>query len=64
MAYRSKNVPKSISGFWGHFYFKTFLWNIQQRKFRLSPFKQHGVPFPLVVAEGDILTVDVLVASL
>ncbi len=36
----------------------------QQRKLRLSPFEQHGVPFPLVVAEGDILPVDIPVASL
>ena len=35
----------------------------QQRELRLSPFEQHGVAFPLVVAEGDILTVDVPVAS-
>ena len=40
------------------------LWDIQQRKLRLSPFEQHGVAFPLVVAEGDILTVDVPVARL
>ena len=38
--------------------------DIQQRKLRLSPFEQHGMAFPLVVAEGDILTVDVPVASL
>ena len=38
--------------------------DIQQRKLRLSPFEQHGVAFPLVVAEGDILTVDIPVASL
>ena len=36
---------------------------IQQRKLRLPPFEQHGVAFSLVVAEGDILTVDVPVAS-
>ena len=29
--------------------------NVQQRKLRLSPFEQHGVPFTLVVAESDIL---------
>ena len=29
-----------------------------------SPFEQHGVAFSLVVTEGDILTVDVPVASL
>ena len=40
------------------------LWNIQQRKLRLSPFEQHGVAFSFVFAEGDILTVDVPVASL
>ena len=38
--------------------------DIQQRKLRLPPFEQHGVAFPLVVAEGDILTVDIPVASL
>ena len=41
-----------------------FLWYIQQRKLRLSPFEQHDVAFPLVVAEGYILTVDVPVARL
>ncbi len=42
------------------------LWSrdIQQRKLRLSPFEQHGVAFPLVVAESDIFPVDVPVASL
>ena len=42
------------------------LWSrdIQQCKLRLSSFEQHGVAFPLVVAEGYILTVDVPVASL
>ena len=40
------------------------LWHIQQCKLRLSPFEQHGVAFSLVVTEGDILTVDVSVASL
>ena len=40
------------------------LWDIQQRKLRLSPFEQHGVPFPLVVAESDILPIDVPVARL
>ena len=35
---------------------------IQQRKLRLSPFEQHGVAFPLVIAEGYILPVDVPVA--
>ena len=39
-----------------------FLQNIQQLKLRLPPFKQHCVPFPLVVAEGDILPIDVPVA--
>ena len=38
--------------------------NVQQRKLRLSPFEQHGVPFTLVVAESDILPVNVPVASL
>ena len=37
--------------------------DIQQCKLRLSPFEQHGVAFSLVVTEGDILTVDVPVAS-
>lgn len=40
------------------------LWDIQQRKLRLSPFEQHGVPFTLVVAESDIFPVNVPVASL
>jgi len=40
------------------------LWYIQQSKLRLSPFEQHGMPFALVVAEGDILPVDVPVARL
>ena len=44
--------------------YSSFLRNKQQRKLRLSPFEQHGVAFPLVVAEGYILTVDVPVASL
>ena len=39
-----------------------FLWYIQQRKLRLSPFEQHGVPFSLVVAESDILLINVPVA--
>ena len=38
--------------------------NVQQCKLRLSPFEQHGVPFPLVVAESDILPVNVPVARL
>ena len=38
--------------------------NVQQRKLRLSPFEQHGVPFTLVVAESDIFPVNVPVASL
>ena len=38
--------------------------NIQQRKLRLSPFEQHGVPFTLVVAESDIFPVNVPVARL
>lgn len=41
-----------------------YLWYIQQCKLRLSPFEQHGVPFPLVVAESDILPIDVPVARL
>lgn len=36
--------------------------NIQQRKFRLSSFEQHGVPFTLVVAESNILPINVPVA--
>lgn len=40
------------------------LWDIQQRKLRLSPFEQHGVPFTLVVAESDILPIDVPIACL
>ena len=38
--------------------------NVQQRKLRLSPFEQHGVPFTLVVAESDIFPVNVPVARL
>ena len=38
--------------------------NVQQRKLRLSPFEQHGVPFPLIVTESDILPVDVPVTRL
>lgn len=45
-------------------HFVSSLWDIQQCKLRLSPFEQHGVAFSLVVTEGDILTVDVPVASL
>ena len=41
-----------------------YLWYIQQCKLRLSPFEQHGVPFPLVVAESDIFPVNVPVARL
>ena len=37
--------------------------NIQQCKLCLSPFEQHGVPFTFVVAESDILPIDVPVAS-
>ena len=37
---------------------------IQQCKLRLSPFEQHRVPFSLVVAESDILPIDIPVASL
>ena len=44
--------------------FHLWSWDIKQRKFRLSPFEQHGVPFPLVVAESDILPIDVPVARL
>jgi len=35
------------------------LWNVQQCKFRFSSFQQHGVPFPLIVAETDILPINV-----
>ena len=38
--------------------------NVQQRKLRLSPFEQHGVPFTFVVAESDIFPVNVPVARL
>lgn len=50
---------------WFHrrFFVYLHLWDIQQRKLRFSPFEQHGVAFTLVVAEGDILTVNVPVAS-
>ena len=41
-----------------------FLRNIQQRKLHLSPFKQHGMPFPFVVAESGIFPINVPVASL
>ena len=44
--------------------FRLWSWYIQQRKLRLSPFEQHGMAFPLVVAEGYILTIYVPVASL
>ena len=42
--------------------FRLLLRNVQQRKLSLSPFEQHGVPFTLVVAESDILAVNVPVA--
>ena len=38
--------------------------NIQQCKFCLSPFEQHGVPFTFVVAESDIFPINVPVARL
>ena len=44
--------------------FHLWSWDIKQRKFRLSPFEQHGVPFNLVVAESDIFPVNVPVARL
>ena len=44
--------------------FHLWSWDIKQRKFRLSPFEQHGVPFTLVVAESDIFPVNVPVARL
>ena len=40
------------------------LWYIQQRKLSLPSFEQHGVAFPLIVTESDILPIDVPVASL
>ena len=42
----------------------SMLRNVQQRKLRLSPFEQHGVSFPLVMAESDIFPVNVPVACL
>ncbi len=42
--------------------FRLLLRNVQQRKFRLPPFEQHGVPFTLVVAESNILPINVPVA--
>ena len=44
--------------------FHLWSWDIKQRKFRLSPFEQHGVPLTLVVAESDIFPVNVPVARL
>ena len=44
--------------------FHLWSWDIQQRKLRLSPFEQHRVPFSLVVAESDILPIDVPIACL
>ena len=44
--------------------FHLWSWDIKQRKFRLSPFEPHGVPFTLVVAESDIFPVNVPVARL
>lgn len=44
--------------------FLRYLGYIQQRKLRLSSFEQHGMPFSLVVAESDILPIDVPVARL
>ena len=41
-----------------------YLWYIQQCKLRLSSFEQHGVPFSLVVAESDILPINVPVTRL
>lgn len=40
------------------------LWYIQQRKLSLPSFEQHGVAFPLIVTESDILPIDIPVASL
>lgn len=36
----------------------------QHRKLCLSPFEQHGMAFTIVVAESNILPIDVPVASL
>ena len=44
--------------------FRILLRNVQQRKFCLSPFEQHGVPFTFVVAESDIFPINVPVARL
>ena len=44
--------------------FRLLLRNVQQRKFCLSPFEQHGVPFTFVVAESDIFPINVPVARL
>ena len=41
-----------------------FLRYIQQHKLRFPAFKQHGVAFPFVVAECDVLLIDVAVACL
>ena len=44
--------------------FSLLLRNVQQRKFCLSPFEQHGVPFTFVVAESDIFPINVPVTRL
>ena len=44
--------------------YSSFLRNKQQRKLCLSSFEQHRVPFSLVVAESNILPIDVPVARL
>ena len=44
--------------------FLRYLGYIQQRKLRLSPFEQHGMAFTLVVAESDILPINVPVTRL
>ena len=44
--------------------FRLLLRNVQQRKFCLSPFEQHGVPFTFVVAESDIFPMHVPVTRL
>ena len=49
---------------WASSDFRLWSRDIQQCKLRLSTFEQHGVAFSLVVAEGDILPVDVPVARL
>ena len=44
--------------------FHLWSWDIQQRKLRFSPFEQNGMAFTLVVAESDILPINVPVTRL